>query len=309
MNNDHLLGSIPALGQTLLDVQQPLESRFRCIFELKNIGGVAAVDALAKALFADKSALLKHEVAYCLGQMCDNAAIPHLNRVLEDTTENPMVRHEAAEALGAIGNPDSLALLQKFLNDSKTEVSETCQIAIDRIKFFQSKSKCAEDVAMSKHQSIHFSVDPAPPCTFASRSAQDLRKQFLDSALPLFERYRALFALREKGDTESVQAITDGLFDSSALFRHEVAYVLGQMQHSAAVPRLTTVLEDSAENAMVRHEAAEALGAIATEDTMPLLRKFKDDTADVVRESCTVALDIYSYNTSDEFHHFKDVED
>ncbi len=37
---------------------------------------------------------------------------PH-RRVLEDPRENPMVRHEAAEALGAIAEPECLELLKQ----------------------------------------------------------------------------------------------------------------------------------------------------------------------------------------------------
>ena len=44
--------------------------------------------------FADSSALLKHELAYVLGQMKDPYAIPVLTDVLKTETEDPMVRHE-----------------------------------------------------------------------------------------------------------------------------------------------------------------------------------------------------------------------
>ena len=33
-----------------------------------------------------------------------------------------MVRHEAAEALGAIGNPDAIPVLKEFLHDEHIEV-------------------------------------------------------------------------------------------------------------------------------------------------------------------------------------------
>jgi deoxyhypusine monooxygenase len=36
--------------------------------------------------------------------------------------------------------------------------------------------------------------------------------------------------------------------NSSAVLRHEVAFVLGQMQHKAALPALQTSLENEAEN-------------------------------------------------------------
>lgn len=44
--------------------------------------------------FQDESALLKHELAYCLGQMKDTSALLVLSKVLEDPSEDPMVRHE-----------------------------------------------------------------------------------------------------------------------------------------------------------------------------------------------------------------------
>ena len=82
------------------------------------------------------------------------------------------------------------------------------------------------------------SVDPAPAAPQAT--VAELKKQYLDTAQSLFHRYRcvqprsclalrtvivvgrALFALRNVGDVASVEAIVEGLTDSSALFRHEV---------------------------------------------------------------------------------------
>ena len=49
-------------------------------------GGDAAVEGIARA-FNDPSALLKHELAYCLGQMRNQAAIPFLTAVLRDTLQ------------------------------------------------------------------------------------------------------------------------------------------------------------------------------------------------------------------------------
>ena len=79
-----------------------LPLRFRALFALRSIGNDRAVEIIGKT-FSDPSALLKHELAYVLGQMRNASAIPVLNVVLADTSQDPMVRHEAAEALGAIG--------------------------------------------------------------------------------------------------------------------------------------------------------------------------------------------------------------
>ena len=42
---------------------------------------------------------------------------------------------QAAEALGAIGNQESISVLSDFLHDESRAVRETCQIAIDRIQY------------------------------------------------------------------------------------------------------------------------------------------------------------------------------
>lgn len=87
---------VEAIGQTLVDPQQPLQARFRALFTLRGLGGPAAITWISQA-FSDDSALLKHELAYCLGQMQDRRAIPVLVDVLRDTCQEPMVRHEAGE--------------------------------------------------------------------------------------------------------------------------------------------------------------------------------------------------------------------
>lgn len=60
------------------------------------LSGAEAIEWISKA-FTDESALLKHELAYCLGQMQDRRAIPALTAVLKDTQQEPMVRHEAGK--------------------------------------------------------------------------------------------------------------------------------------------------------------------------------------------------------------------
>lgn len=87
---------IEAIGKTLVDPKQPLQARFRALFTLRGLGGPDAISWISRG-FEDSSALLKHELAYCLGQMRDARAIPVLVGVLQDTSQEPMVRHEAGE--------------------------------------------------------------------------------------------------------------------------------------------------------------------------------------------------------------------
>ncbi|XP_057696099.1 deoxyhypusine hydroxylase [Corythoichthys intestinalis] len=283
---------LAAVGSVLVDPRQDLTRRFRALFTLKNLGGAEAVEWISKA-FADDSALLKHELAYCLGQMQDTRAIPVLSDVLADTRQDPMVRHEAGEALGAIGDPSVLDLLKSYSQDPVVEVAETCQLAVRRLEWLASGGADGGP---------YDSVDPAPPAPRSS--VAELRAVLLDESLPLFQRYGAMFALRNLGGKEAVLALGDGLQCSGALFRHEIGYVLGQMQDPAAVPALRAVLERGGdESAMVRHEAAEALGAIGRDECLDVLRRYRDDAQRVVKESCEVALDMLDYQNGPQFQY------
>ena len=114
-----------------------------------------------------------------------------------------------------------------------------------------------------------------------------------------------MFALRNRGDPCDVaKALGSVLIHSdSALLKHEVCYVLGQIQEKGDGARaaLRATLENQNEHPMVRHEAAEAIGSIAADDTEALLLKFRHDQDRIVAESCEVALDIMQSEISGEF--------
>jgi deoxyhypusine monooxygenase len=53
----------------------------------------------------------------------------------------------------------------------------------------------------------------------------NIRELLLDEEKGMYERYAALFALRNDGGNEAVAAIIDSLGSKSALLKHEVRYV------------------------------------------------------------------------------------
>jgi len=286
---------IRAVGDVLNNPSRPLKERFRALFTLRNIGGLHAVSCIAEC-FQDESDLLKHELAYCLGQMADPIAISELITILEDKSQHPMVRHEAGEALAAIGDSTVLPKLESFVCDQSAEVSETCQIGVDRIKWYSKNNPCPPPSTQFQ------SIDPAPPSD--ELESCRLKDQLLGPNKSLFNRYRAMFALRNKNDPESIRTLAEGLsFMESALFRHEVAFVLGQLQSELAIEALKERLEDQNENEMVRHECAEALGSIGGPSIDEYLSRFLKDPSRIVRESCEIALDISDYSNSVEFQY------
>jgi len=131
-------GDVAILKKIICDEEERMFQRMRALFALRNTGGTESVEALAAA-FDSSSALLKHEIAYVLGQMQDDRAVPHLISRLEDLEEDVMVRHEAAEALGAIGNRSAMSTLEKYAKDEEIVVSESCEVAIDLLEWVSSK--------------------------------------------------------------------------------------------------------------------------------------------------------------------------
>lgn len=184
------------------------------------------------------------------------------------------------------------------MNDPVVEVAETCEIALDRMKWLQRNQSENE---ISQRKNIYASVDPSPAS--AMKDVDQLTNILLNENEKLFERYRAMFGLRNLRTEESINSIGKGLKCKSALFRHEIAFVLGQLQHECSINVLTEKLQDSNENEMVRHECAEALGAIATDDCIKILKEYEGDEKRAVKESCIVALDMCEYENSPEFQY------
>ena len=329
--------TVAALRKTLTSETTPLAQRFRALFSLKHLAAlspateqtVPAIEAIAAA-FSSPSALLKHELAYCLGQSGKDEAKPCLRAAVEDRDEDSMCRHEAAEALGALGDQGSLDLLRQR-RDDKDEVEvvrETCEIAVARIEWEHSEARKAEKlrnrydyaVGVYSHEqctnvvySDFASIDPAPPmaATAETPSISELERTLLDTSLPLFHRYRAMFALRNLASppdlptaVPAVHSLARGFSDPSALFRHEIAFVFGQLCHPASIPSLVECLSNTKEASMVRHEAAEALGSLGEEEGVEdVLKRFLNDMDHVVKDSIVVALDMAEFERKGEMEY------
>ena len=120
-----------------------------------------------------------------------------------------------------------------------------------------------------------------------------------------------MFALRDLASppdlptaVPAVEALATGFSDPSALFRHEIAFVFGQLSHPASIPCLTVALGKKGEASMVRHEAAEALGSLGEEPGVEdILKGFLNDPEPVVRDSVIVALDMAEYEKTGEMEY------
>jgi deoxyhypusine monooxygenase len=298
--------SIPAealkkLGDLVADDTRPMALRMRAVFTLKAVSGDGAVAELCRG-FSSASELLKHEVAYVLGQMRCESAVPVLTRVLSDPAESVIARHEAGEALGSLGSQTAVpVLLAHCTPETPVEVRETCELAVARLRW-EANLEAEQAKEYCTVMSVYGSVDPAPALTEVP--LPELKARLLDRSRSLFDRYKAMFALRNLNSKDSVEALCEGLADPSALYRHEVAFCLGQMQNPHSVDHLISLLgRHESEHRMVLHEAIESLGSLGGDKVKEVLSKFAQDKERIVRESAEVALDIADYNDSEAFQY------
>ena len=148
---------IPRFLQVLADEEAELYQRYIAMFTLRNLNAVAE---LAQVLATDKrSAALRHEIAFILGQMeftsendgltdepadgqegqnqgKENVAVTALIQNLGNCDDHPMVRHESAIALGSIGGAQAKAALRKFATDPQPMVAESCLVALDTCAYW-----------------------------------------------------------------------------------------------------------------------------------------------------------------------------
>ncbi len=57
-------------------------------------------------------------------------------QTLTNLSEHGMVRHEAAEAVGALGDTESIELLSSFKDDRDDLVRESCEVALDAADYW-----------------------------------------------------------------------------------------------------------------------------------------------------------------------------
>jgi deoxyhypusine monooxygenase len=74
--------NVSKLRTCLLNEKSPLSTRFRALFTLKSINSEDSIRAIEEAFDEKASALLNHELAYVLGQMKNELAIPKLTEIL-----------------------------------------------------------------------------------------------------------------------------------------------------------------------------------------------------------------------------------
>ena len=310
--------SSESITAILADVNAPVEARYNALFEARSyLSAEETVSAISGLLHsATPSILLRHEACYVLGQTESPAAIPVLREVVASEAEHEITRHEAVEALGALGDLDCAELLESVKAKCKPEeipLRETCELALRRIGEASDATRAKSDF----NTVDPVAVDAEILAKLTEADIEELKTNILDTktdAASLAEKYAALFKLRSiKANGQPSMAACRAIAfvmrheKTSALLRHELAFVLAQLAFgkpdAELIDLVASCFQNSDEHCMVRHEAAVALGSIGGLRSKEVLANFvashkADDTNQeeaIVYESCLVALESLKY--------------
>lgn len=198
---------------TIHTPEAPIHERLNAMLALRSIGTIEAVEALIMAFeYEVQSNMLKHEICYCLGQMDlpkkhQARVLSFLEKVVQDTAHSDFVRHEAIEALEDISEEVSLKVLESLKEQQTGILYETYYLKKKQVEW-QKATDHGKTEGINLKASL-YDCDPAPWYNYkADTKYADI--EFLQRILlnnDIFERYRALYTLRELNTEESLIAI------------------------------------------------------------------------------------------------------
>ena len=215
---------VEELGRRLLDETEAFPSRYRVLFSLMNVKPSSLTREPLVSCLRTRShgALLRHEVAYVLGQMQDGDedAVTTLVDILSDKSDDVMVRHEAAEALGAIADTKCKRVLEKYLKDECKEVSDTCELALRRIEDVEKEKKEKKEKEEGKEEekqvgstSQFNTVDPILT-QMKEKSLEELEKLALNESASMHDRYDGKRERERERERERKKGISSSHFET-----------------------------------------------------------------------------------------------
>ncbi|MBI4154502.1 HEAT repeat domain-containing protein [Candidatus Woesearchaeota archaeon] len=118
--------------EILLDLSETEEARIQAAFKLENRFDKVAIEAFKKAIKTEPSPIVRHEIAFSMGETGSKELV---NPLIEAMENDPhiFVRHEATLALGTLGKKEAVPHLKKILKCGIPEIEESAKIALQRI--------------------------------------------------------------------------------------------------------------------------------------------------------------------------------
>ena len=225
------------IEQLLISTTAPITLRYRALTLAfsKKPSPEELVRVMERALKVQtESLLLRHEIAYMLGQAGNRRAMNLLRDLLYDEREDEVVRHEAAEALWAItclsdGKFEALEDITKFASHSSLPLAQTCQLVLEGVRAeLESDEEGEEDHAekggrpskippicacqskpIGNEKNKYATFDPASAIPGATRAMiPSLGKQLRNASNSMLSRYVSFLVLARTLFASSAAAVS-----------------------------------------------------------------------------------------------------
>lgn len=122
-------------AETVLDLTKTKEERIQAAFALENSANPEYIRALCKGLEQDPSPVVRHEYAFSLGECAwPEIAGPALIKAIKED-DSIFVVHESLLALATLAKPEFIPFVEKYLDDSRPDIAESAEIALQRLHF------------------------------------------------------------------------------------------------------------------------------------------------------------------------------
>lgn len=263
----------PLIGALLDDKYET--TRKSAAIALREIKDKRAIEPLIKVIKGEhrsKSSEEKESEAVMAAVMScfdnDKIAKPAIQPMIELLAyEDPMIRIQAATALGNIQSSAATASLINGLSDENPAVRNAIAIALGKIK---------DKKALNSQKGLI-------PLVKAEREYSRIKASVIG-------------ALGEMKDESAIEILIESLSDPSEEVRMKSAIALGKIKDRRPVIRLMQILDNKLERETVKNAAIEALGEIADPKAAPFIVRFIDDSDDDTASKAILALGKLKYS-------------
>jgi len=258
--------------------------RVAVISALGDAGDTRATLILANILEKDANIASRTAAATALGQLCDSAALPALQKALEDRVVS--IRQEAAWALGHIGDTNATLALSKALNDANSEVRFSASFALAETG---ARATAPALASLLGHSDERTRLAAASALAFLDQTEGVPVLQINLHSEDVWKRFTALISLLRLDTPETRQLLTDRRDTDSTLGAAiEVGLRLGGL--GAATNMLCSAPDNDSMTEDFRHFGARALVLFNDPAALPALRANANAPRDGVRFATRVAM-------------------
>lgn len=230
------------------------EKRIQSVFQILKEKPPNAVEILIQSLLNDPNPIVRHECAYCLGELNSEKAAEALIKSIK-SDDNKFVIHKASLAVSNLGYNQSKIIPEGLLDHIDEDIIDTAQISLQRLEL--------------KGKELEIS-DPS--------------KTILDLNSKKELKIQAAFMLLEDNSLDAVNILITALRqETSPIVKHEIVFARGETASFDAVNSLTDVLDEET-NAFVVHESL-------LSDAKPLIEKFINHNDKNIADSAEIALE------------------